>query len=128
MKNLGQSPKESASHMYPFCLQKTLPFYPKNEKTSQYLSPFSVAGLIGPFPHMVPPCIYSNVFINIEKMLVTNSVNQFLTAASATCPPTDFQCNVTKSCIRKIFVCDGRKDCGNGDESDEAGCGKFCFK
>ena len=44
------------------------------------------------------------------------------------CPDSDFQCAKTKTCLRRVFRCDGQPDCGDGDDSDEKDCDKRTCK
>ena len=40
------------------------------------------------------------------------------------CDAEHFQCTKTKQCIMRYEHCDGYKDCGDGDDSDEKNCEK----
>ncbi len=41
------------------------------------------------------------------------------------CSAGQFKCNTTNQCIDQEYRCDGDKDCGDDDTSDEDDCSKL---
>jgi hypothetical protein len=52
---------------------------------------------------------------------LTNEFFELCTGAEAQCLADEFQCEESKKCIKKSWVCDKDKDCA--DASDERNCG-----
>jgi hypothetical protein len=53
--------------------------------------------------------------------VLTNEFFELCTGAEAQCLADEFQCEESKKCIKKSWVCDKDKDCA--DASDERNCG-----
>lgn len=49
-------------------------------------------------------------------------VSAYFCVVEVNCEDSQFECDSGK-CIMAEFVCDGYRDCGAGDDSDEKDCG-----
>lgn len=55
--------------------------------------------------------------------ILGGTVNNWLSVI-VTCTEEEFKCGSTQLCIEKTKLCNGRKDCPNG-EDEEQNCGKL---
>ena len=68
--------------------------------------------------------VFIFLLLNHVESQLENDDKSFESCSS----PTDFQCKKSGKCIKKAYVCNDIKDCGNTDNSDEEDCGKLCIK
>lgn len=48
--------------------------------------------------------------------------------AGAACAAAQFACVTSHRCLPAAWRCDGARDCGRDDHSDETGCGQYLHK
>ncbi|CAG7722034.1 unnamed protein product [Allacma fusca] len=62
------------------------------------------------------------LFTNIQSSIEWIHASIMKLGNISSCQKHEFQCNISNACIRQKLVCDGRNDCGSGDNSDEENC------
>ncbi|CAG7719810.1 unnamed protein product [Allacma fusca] len=62
------------------------------------------------------------LFTNIQSSIGWIHASVMKLGTTNFCQKHEFQCNISNVCIHQKLVCDGRNDCGSGDNSDDENC------
>ena len=68
----------------------------------------------------IADCLYAEDERNCPSRPAPTVAATTTTTTTTAMPCTDFKCKTSGKCIKSSSTCDGRNDCGNGDNSDES--------